>query len=432
MEGFFIFEHMEIETFYQNFQGFTDAVIDSRKVSTGSLFFAFSGENYNAATQAKQARQDGALAVIVEDIAFEDPSDHIFYKPSTLKFLQSLAKHHRRKLTIPFIGLTGSNGKTTTKELIHAVLAQKYKVQYTQGNLNNHIGVPLTVLSVKTEHDIAVVEMGANHQKEIAELCNICDPDMGYITNFGKAHLEGFGGFEGVIKGKSELYDYLISNSKKILINENDEMQRQKTSGYQHVIGFGRPSSTYHFTAVADGNLIGINVEGKECMSQLTGSYNFSNLSAAASLGLYFGVKAEEICTAISNYTPTNMRSQIVQRNGKTLVLDTYNANPSSMHEALKNFSGFKGSKTVILGDMLELGEKSTAEHEATLALANDLNFDQIITVGRHFKIANNSEDSFGETQELIDYLKKNPVQNDNLLLKGSRGIALEKILDYI
>lgn len=423
---------MNTEQFYPLFLQAEKVTIDSRKVGKNDIFFAFSGDNFNAATLAGQAIDNGALAVIVEQEEFESKLKNIFYVPSTLDFLQDLAIYHRKQLQIPIIGLTGSNGKTTTKEIIHAVLSEKFHVQYTSGNLNNHIGVPLTLLSIRPEHDMAVVEMGANHQKEIGLLCSIAQPDFGYITNFGKAHLEGFGGFEGVIKGKSELYDYLKNNGKTILINENDSVQVEKTGSYSPKITFGKEQSDYQFELFSEENFVGLIYDCRKAVSKLTGEYNFTNLCAAASLGLHFGIGFDKIKHAIENYTPTNMRSQIVKKEGKILVLDTYNANPSSMTASLHNFITFDGSKTIIIGDMLELGDESEKEHQTLLKLAEELSFEQIITVGKNFKSVNHSSLSFEDTTALIEYLKANKIQSENVLLKGSRGIALEKSIDFI
>lgn len=423
---------MNIEQFYPLFLQSEKVTIDSRKVGKNDIFFAFSGENFNAATLAEQAVENGALAVIVEQQEFENKEKNIFFVHSTLEFLQQLAIYHRKQLQIPVIGLTGSNGKTTTKEIIHAVLSEKFNVQYTSGNLNNHIGVPLTLLSIKPEHEMAVIEMGANHQKEIALLSSISQPDFGYITNFGKAHLEGFGGYEGVIKGKSELYDYLKDHKKTIIVNENDPVQVEKTENYSPKITFGKEDSDYQFELFSEENFVGLKYKDQKAVSKLTGEYNFTNLCAAASLGLYFGIDFENIKNAIQNYTPTNMRSQIVKKEGKTLVLDTYNANPSSMAASLHNFITFEGSKTIIIGDMLELGEESTVEHQNILKLAQELGFDQIITVGKNFKKVNSTETAFENTAELTEYLKLNKILSENILLKGSRGIALEKSLDFI
>ncbi|QBO58700.1 UDP-N-acetylmuramoyl-tripeptide--D-alanyl-D-alanine ligase [Chryseobacterium salivictor] len=423
---------MNAISFYPVFLKCAKVTIDTRNIEQNDVFFAFSGSTFNAAKLAENAIDKGALAVIVEQKEFENEKRNIFYVPSTLKFLQDLAKHHRNQLEIPVIGLTGSNGKTTTKEIIHAVLSQKYNVQYTFGNLNNHIGVPLTLLSIKPEHEIAVIEMGANHQKEIELLCDLAQPNYGYITNFGKAHLEGFGGFEGVIKGKSELYDYLENQSQTILVNENDPIQLEKTEGYQPKITFGAETSDYQFQQVSKDNSVGLIYGGNQAISKLTGNYNFTNLCAAASLGLHFDLHFDQIKNAIENYLPTNMRSQVVEKNGKIFVLDTYNANPSSMSESLKNFNNFNGSKTIIIGDMLELGEESETEHQAILDLARSLNFDEIITVGNEFKNVNQLSKSYQDAKELSEYLKINTIESKNILLKASRGVALEQILEFI
>lgn len=423
---------MNAASFYSLFLNSEKVTIDNRKVEKNDIFFAFSGEKYNAATFAEDAIDKGALAAIVEQKEFENTERNIFYVPSTLDFLQELAVLHRNHLTIPIIALTGSNGKTTTKEIIHAVLSQKYNVQYTFGNLNNHIGVPLTLLSIKPAHQMAVVEMGANHQKEIEFLCNLTRPTLGYITNFGKAHLEGFGGIEGVIEGKSEMYHFLLENAGIVLVNENDPIQVEKTQGYSNKITFGKETSEFYFEEFSNENFVGLRFKESKAQSQLTGSYNFTNLCAAASLGLHFNVEFEDIKNAIENYVPTNMRSQVLERNGKVFVLDTYNANPSSMAESLKNFSRFTGSKTVIIGDMLELGDESIKEHQMILDLAESLDFEEIITVGSHFKKVNTTFHAYKDSAELSAVLENNRITSKNILLKASRGIALEQILNFI
>ncbi|MCD1118271.1 UDP-N-acetylmuramoyl-tripeptide--D-alanyl-D-alanine ligase [Chryseobacterium turcicum] len=423
---------MNTEQFYPIFLKAEKVTIDSRKIDKNDIFFAFSGDNFDAATLAEKAINQGALAVIIENKEFENIEKNIFYVSSTLKFLQELSVHHRNQLNIPIIGLTGSNGKTTTKELIHAVLSKKYNVQYTFGNLNNHIGVPLTLLSIKPEHEMAVIEMGANHQKEIELLCSIARPNFGYITNFGKAHLEGFGGFEGVIKGKSELYNYLINASQTILVNENDLIQLEKTQDYQSKITFGKVNSDYYFEAFSENNFVGVQYQNQKALSKLTGEYNFTNLCAAASFGLHFGLNFDEIQSALESYTPTNMRSQVVKKGTITLVLDTYNANPSSMSASLHNFITFEGSKTIVIGDMLELGDESKKEHQDILRLAQNLGFNEIITVGKQFKNVNKNSAAFESTDEFIQYLKDNKIQSENILLKASRGISLEKAIDFI
>lgn len=422
---------MNVQDFYSIYQNAGKVVIDNRKIEKGDIFFAFSGENFNAATLAEKAVEDGASAVIVEQKEFENPEKNIFCVPSTLQFLQDLSRYHRSKIAVPVIGLTGSNGKTTTKELISAVLSEKYNVQYTYGNLNNHIGVPLTLLSIKPEHEIAVVEMGANHQKEIEFLCSVARPNFGYITNFGKAHLEGFGGFEGVVKGKSELYDYLIANQQTVVVNKNDDLQVEKTKNYDKTITFGSIDSDYNFEKFSEDNFVGLIYQGERAQTRLTGDYNFTNLCAAAALGFHFGLDFKQIKSALESYTPTNMRSQVMEKDGKTLVLDTYNANPSSMSASLQNFKSFEGTKTIIIGDMLELGEESKAEHQNILELAKSLGFENLITVGNSFKEVN-PESAFANTAELTEYLKTNKITSKNILLKGSRGVALEKIIDFL
>lgn len=422
---------MNIKDFYQIFLQSSNTVIDSRKVQRGSVFFAFSGDTFNAAEKSSEALENGAIAVIVEDKSYNFPEKNIFYVPSVLDFLQKLAVYHRDQLKIPFIGLTGSNGKTTTKELISIVLSKKFNVQFTFGNLNNHIGVPLTILSIRNSHQIAVVEMGANHQKEIELLCKIAKPSLGYITNFGKAHLEGFGGVEGVIKGKSELYDYLRTHNQTILVNSADPVQAEKNKDYHNKITFGTPESNYSFSPLSKDHFVGLVYKETEIISNLTGRYNYDNISAAISLGLHFGLDIRDIKQAIEEYFPSNMRSQIQKKDGKTLVLDTYNANPSSMQASLENFRTFLGTKLIIIGDMLELGEESAAEHQHILDFAKTCGFDNIITVGPNFKKINTNL-AFLNTSELADYLQSNPVTQENILLKASRGIALEKIIDYI
>lgn len=422
---------ISIEEFYPIFQKANNVVIDNRKIQKNDIFFAFSGQNFNAATLAEKTINDGALAVIVEQKEFENPEKNIFYTPSTLNFLQKLATYHRQRLSIPLIALTGSNGKTTTKELAHAVLSQKFKIQYTHGNLNNHIGVPLTILSIKPQHQIAIIEMGANHQKEIETLCQIAMPDLGYITNFGKAHLEGFGGIDGVIKGKTELYDYLIQNEKIIFINNNDPIQKEKTQNYNKKIHFGTKENELNFDSFTENDRIGIIFKNEKALSKLTGNYNFTNLSFAVSLGIYFDIEPEKIKNAIENYTPTNMRSQILEKNGKKLLLDTYNANPSSMEVSLKNFNSFQGTKTIIIGDMLELGNESEKEHSEILNFARSLDFENIITIGSHFKKIN-PQNAFLSTEDFIKSIENQKINSENILLKGSRGIALEKIIDFL
>ncbi len=410
--------------------------IDHRKAEKGFLFFAFSGKNFNAAAYANEAIQKGCTAVFVEDKKYEDPANQIFFVEKTESFLQDLAKYHRESLTIPIIGLTGSNGKTTTKELISAALSPKFSVLFTQGNLNNHLGVPLTVLSINPKHDIAVVEMGANHQGEIAFLCEIVKPTIGYITNFGKAHLEGFGGVDGVVRGKSELYKFLIQNNAAILINEDDPIQKKISTTYENCIGFGTSTGDYQYQYEDINSYASIIIKNEDIVinSQLTGTYNCPNLAAACTLAQLHNVPLEDIQKGLEAYVPDNMRSQIIKRNNKQLILDAYNANPSSMEVALQNLQKFPGTKCLILGEMMELGKDSAIEHKALLSNLKTMKFDKVFLVGKEFLQIPESKTfiNFPNSDELISYLKNNPVQEEVILIKGSRGNALEKIVEFI
>ena len=343
-----------------------------------------------------------------------------------LETLQSLATYHRQKLGIPIIGITGSNGKTTTKELIHAVLKTQFKATATKGNLNNHIGVPLTILSFTNKTEIGIVEMGANHQKEIEFLTTICEPDLGYITNFGKAHLEGFGGEEGVIKGKSELYTYLKEHNKTALINPEDPIQLKLTSSLNSIVLNNKISiqSIQPFLMVHYNN--------QDVNTHLVGAYNETNIKAAISIGEYYGITKSNIITAIEGYQPTNNRSQLIKKKSNTLLLDAYNANPTSMLVALDNFSSIKhSSKVAILGDMFELGEYAFDEHENIVAYCKNLDIHRCIFVGEEFSKTTALE-KYKNFEKLKTEIKKSPLKNSYILIKGSRGMSLERLLEII
>ncbi len=403
---------------------------DTRAIEKNCIFFALKGVNFNGNQFAKQALEKGALAAIVDETEYAS-SEYTILVDDVLTTLQEVAHYHRKKLGIPIISLTGSNGKTTTKELMTRVLSTTYQTQATKGNLNNHIGVPLTLLSILPTHEMAVVEMGANHQKEIEQLCRIAEPDYGYITNFGKAHLEGFGGVEGVIKGKTELYQYLKKEKKNVFINEDDPMQIEKSQGIES-FSFGRTKGDVLVEEIDnDSPFVSVRYQSMEIKSYLIGNYNFSNIASAIALGYYFKIEKENIQKAIENYIPENNRSQLIEKQGKQILLDAYNANPSSMSVALENFSKLFGMKTVILGDMFELGEYAEKEHQHVANFALEKQFDQILLVGNHFNNCQNNLTSFTSTQDLIEYLKKNEV-NEKILIKGSRGMKLEMILDYL
>ncbi|MEG1199631.1 MAG: UDP-N-acetylmuramoyl-tripeptide--D-alanyl-D-alanine ligase [Algoriella sp.] len=403
---------------------------DTRNISKDCIFFALKGANFNGNTFAQEAINQGARIAIVDEAEFENQTNNIFLVDDALKTLQDLAKTYRNYLKIPFIGLTGSNGKTTTKELISAVLKEKFRTHYTFGNLNNHIGVPLTILSIPENTEIAVIEMGANHQKEIELLASISQPDFGYITNFGKAHLEGFGGFEGVIKGKSELYDYLKSANKIAFINANDPIQVEKTIDIKQITFSDQNNADYQIELLENKQeYLAVKYQNLDIQSHLTGNYNFSNISCAIAIGSYFGIDSDLIKQGIENYYPSNNRSQIIEKENYKIVMDAYNANPSSMEASLNNFAKFEGSKTIVIGDMFELGEESKTEHQRILELAESLNFNQIYILGLHFKETNATNTNvvkFDNRQSFEEFLKNNAINSQNILIKGSHGMRLD------
>ena len=426
---FLYFYFMNTSAIFDLFLKHKKVTTDTRHIEKNAIFFALKGANFNGNQFANQAISQGAIAAIVDEKEYEDETKNIYFVEDGLTALQDLARAYRNYLKIPFIGLTGSNGKTTTKELIASTLKEKYKVHYTFGNLNNHIGVPLTILSIPEETEIAVIEMGANHQKEIEFLCTISQPDYGYITNFGKAHLEGFGGFEGVIKGKSELYNYLRNNNKKVFVNLEDPIQVEKTQEIEQIT-FGKKSGNFQILPGEETfDYIAVNFEGQTIQTHLTGAYNFSNISCAIAMGKHFGLTTAEIKNGIESYFPTNNRSQIIEREGYKIIMDAYNANPSSMEASLNNFKNFEGTKTVILGDMFELGESSDNEHDNIANLAVKFNFDQIYLIGEHFlnsSVEANSIKKFRNRAEFEDYVKSNFTYTDTILIKGSHGMRLD------
>ncbi len=424
---------MNIEQLYKLFLQFPTISTDTRKITKDCLFFALKGDNFNGNSYAKQALEKGAAFAIVDEKEYAN-ENHIILVDDTLKSLQELASFHRKQSKAKVISLTGSNGKTTTKELINAVLSTNYKTIATVGNLNNHIGVPLTLLSIKEDTEIAIVEMGANHQKEIEFLCQIVEPDYGYITNFGKAHLEGFGGLEGVIKGKSELYDFLFQHNSFIFFNADDVIQLSKLNSYLKKFGFSQNNSQYYIIKLISANpFVKIEFENYSINSKLIGAYNFVNCCAAIIMGKYFNVSLENIKKGIESYVPANNRSQIMEKNGHQIILDAYNANPSSMKVALENFNHLNVSpKIAFLGDMFELGETASEEHQAIADLATSMNFDDTFFIGKNFVKTKNNKKTFKTFEDLASYLKANPLQKSNLFIKGSRGMALERILELL
>ncbi|PQJ73820.1 UDP-N-acetylmuramoyl-tripeptide--D-alanyl-D-alanine ligase [Polaribacter gangjinensis] len=418
---------MDIPKLYELYKTHYLVTTDTRAISQNSLFFALKGENFNGNNFAEKALALGARFAIIDEETYQT-DERMILVTDVLQTLQKLANYHRKQLQLPIIGLTGSNGKTTSKELIHGVLQQKFKTVATKGNLNNHIGVPLTLLSMTPDTELGIVEMGANHQQEIAFLSSICEPDFGYITNFGKAHLEGFGGVEGVIKGKSELYDFIRANHKMVFVNPADPIQMTKTSDISRVL-FDLERIQY----VGVNPFIQLSLDGQNIQTQLMGNYNFPNIAAAITMGLHFGVPTDAISKAIEGYVPQNNRSQIVKTAHNTLFLDAYNANPSSMKVALENFAALSAThKTVILGDMFELGEDSAHEHQAIADLAASLHFETIFLVGKNFHGVSTSHLSFEDFESLKIHLSKHPFQNKTILIKGSRGMRLERLVELL
>lgn len=425
---------MKIDAIHQLFLDCTSICTDTRKVKNNCLFFALSGEKFNGNTFANEALTKGAKYAIIDDAKFKT-SDNTILVENSLKTLQELATYHREYLGLKIIALTGSNGKTTTKELINVVLSKKYNTTATVGNLNNHIGVPLTLLSMDKNTEIGIVEMGANHKKEIAFLCNIAKPDYGYITNFGKAHLEGFGGIEGVIKGKSEMYDYLISNNKLVFYNAEDTIQEEKLRDYNSKVGFSNNNTTdYNYTLLDINPFVTFKTEDIVIKSNLIGAYNFTNLCAASTIGRHFEVTLNQIQTAVKDYTPTNNRSQIINQGSNSIILDAYNANPSSMDVALKNFSLQDAkNKIAILGDMFELGDSAPEEHQNIVNLLSFLDIDKVILVGENFYTTNTDNSNLEKYKSFEDF-KNNykTIKDSALLIKGSRGMALERVLELL
>lgn len=412
---------------------------DTRKISEGCIFFALKGEKFDANTFAAQAIENGAAYAVIDNADYR-ANDQCILVDDVLATLQDLARYHRQQLDIPVVGLTGTNGKTTTKELINAVLSQHFKTYATQGNLNNHIGVPLSILSIGPEHEMAVIEMGANHQKEIEFLCSISQPTHGLITNVGKAHLEGFGGVEGVKKAKGELYDFLKTTNGTTFVNSNSEalMAMQQARHLNEVVFYGDDP-----TALVSGQMLDNSpylelqwknnktLESHKIKTQLTGAYNLDNILAAISIGCWFNLSADEINQGVEGYQPKNNRSQLVTTATNTLICDYYNANPSSMAVAIENLDKLKADKKVIiLGDMFEMGDEAEAEHRSILEKALAADFNQRIFIGEEFYKLQGANATFYRTAEdAISALQAAPITHATVLIKGSRGMTLERLV---
>lgn len=415
---------MKIEDIYTLYSKHFLVDTDTRNIRKNTIFFALKGERFNGNEFAEEALNLGAIYSIVDEKKYQT-NTAIILVDDVLKTLQQLANFHRQQLNIPIIGLTGSNGKTTTKELINAVLTEKYRTTATKGNLNNHIGVPLTLLSITPKTEIGIVEMGANHLKEIEFLCSIATPDFGYITNFGKAHLEGFGSLEGVIEGKSELYHYLQTNNKIAFINPDDAIQVEKTKKIKKV-----SFDTNNIKFIEANPFVRLSFFDTQIQSHLVGKYNYTNMVAAITMGHYFKVSSDSIKKAIEAYIPTNNRSQIIETGSNKIILDAYNANPTSMKVALENFAELTDDKkTVILGDMFELGKDSSKEHQAIVDVSTKLHFENIFLVGENFHQTKTKKHQFKTFNDLEKYIINHPIKNHSILIKGSRGMRLERIL---
>jgi UDP-N-acetylmuramoyl-tripeptide--D-alanyl-D-alanine ligase len=419
---------MRIAELYKIYQEHPIICIDTRKISKGCLFFALKGENFDANTFSEQAIIEGAAYAIIDNNKFK-LTDKFILVDDVLETLQQLANYHRKKFTIPFIGITGSNGKTTTKELINAVLSKKYKTVATQGNLNNHIGVPLTILSIPTDYEIAIIEMGANHIGEIEQLCKLAEPNFGLITNIGTAHIEGFGSREGIVKGKTELYRFIKNINGIIFINEEDELLISKSNDIQKQL-----YSQNNISDLTSYPYLSFTWKQLKIETQLYGEYNMPNILAAIKIGEYFNVEKTTIKAALENYVSTNNRSQVVKLNKHTLYLDAYNANPTSMNAAIDSFSKLNApNKLLILGDMLELGHISQEEHQKIVDKIHNLNLKALL-VGNEFQQIQNKHHltSVKNTDEAILWLANQLDSIDSILIKGSRGIRLEKVSEFI
>jgi UDP-N-acetylmuramoyl-tripeptide--D-alanyl-D-alanine ligase len=427
---------MNITPLYTSFLNATKVCTDTRKLEQGDLFFALSGPNFDGNKFAQQALNMGASAVVIDQLNLDLESENVFVVKNSLETLQALATYHRQKLNTPLIALTGSNGKTTTKELIREILAAKYKVLATEGNLNNHIGVPLTLLKLKPHHQIGIIEMGANHPGEIAQLSEITKPNWGYVTNFGKAHLEGFGSLQGVIQSKSELYKYLISQKQNILINGDDLEQVKQTQGHK-ITRFGHTQEAdFHWEILnTDEEGVRIQFQGNSYPSKLYGAYNRSNIAAALSFGALFNVSVEAAQKALYNYVSKNNRSQKIKIHQTEYILDAYNANPTSMLAALEAFDQEKKlKKVVVLGDMMELGSTSAIEHQNILDHCLDLSIERIITIGKQFYASSNPNEKIDKYETLSAFMESFELVNwefDQVLIKGSRALELEKLISF-
>ena len=432
---------MQIEDIYKIYQQYPSVQTDTRKLKKDDLFFALKGPNFNGNLFAKQAIEMGA-AYVFADEKISRGNNQIIQTKNVLETLQNLAKFHRKqfnitsenKSRIPFIAITGSNGKTTTKELLHEVLTTTYKTYTTAGNLNNHIGVPLTILKIGTDAEIAVIEMGANHLKEIESYCEYAMPTHGLITNIGKAHLEGFGSVDNVKKGKGELFKYLRNNNGTAFVNSDDAAVVQLSKDLNKKIFYGSSGKNLHGKIIKSDPFPKIQIEGTHpfnIKTKLAGIYNFSNVLAAVCIGRYLNIDDDKIKLAIENYTPSNSRSQLIQQNSNTIILDAYNANPGSMKAAIENFAAMEGNKKVLLlGSMMELGTESEKEHRGLISLIEKYKWQNVVLVGKNFNNLDHKYIKYDTALEVRDWLHNQHLENAQILIKGSRSMQMEKVLE--
>lgn len=424
---------MRIEELYNIYLQNPSIQTDTRKLKQGDIFFALKGPNFNGNLFAAKALEAGAAYAVIDEVQ-EVKDERMIWVPDVLQALQDLASYHRDQFKIPFIAITGSNGKTTTKELVSSVLAAHYKTYTTQGNLNNHIGVPLTILSIKQDAEMAVIEMGANHQKEIAGYCVYTKPTHGIITNCGKAHLEGFGGVEGVRKGKGELYDYIRAHNGTIFMYDDYDYLHTMSKGITQKEIYGTINGTVTGQVKASEPFLEVSITNglsqKNIRTQLVGDYNLPNVLCAISIGKYFAVPEEKIATTIEAYAPSNSRSQMLEKDGNHIVLDAYNANPTSMRAAIENFAKFPSTeKVLMLGGMMELGEDSMMEHQQIVDLINQHTWKQVVLVGGDFASTKHPYIYFPDSIAAANWYQQQAFQNTYLLIKGSRSMQMEKIL---
>lgn len=426
---------MQISELYQLYQQHPQVTTDSRQVQPGCLFFALKGPNFNGNQYALAALESGAAYCIIDEQP-EETNNRLIRVPDVLKALQDLAGYHRAQFTIPFIGITGSNGKTTTKELVHAVLSAAFRTYTTKGNLNNHIGIPLTILSVKPDAEMAIIEMGANHQKEIAGYCTYTRPSHGMITNCGKAHLEGFGGIEGVRKGKGELFDFLRQENGTAFVCWDYDYLRQMSQGIHEIVTYGTDPATCDIsgTILPDPSFLSVSLNKGlspiHIHTNLVGDYNLPNVLAAVAIGRYFGVPDKTIQSAIEAYTPSNSRSQLIERENYRIILDAYNANPSSVRLAIDNFAKMPDArKAVCLGAMMELGDESALEHQQIVEQLNEHAFEEVILVGESYLPFIGSYRYFPNSLAAAAWFQTQDWTGFTILIKGSRSLQMEKLL---